>query len=294
MPRSRRDKPQEITDGLLRKWPLPATAEEGSKEARGRAVIIAGATEMPGAAILAANAALRAGAGKVRVATAQTVAPSVATAVPELFVLGIREGRARAESLRAVVDSARTANAVLIGPGMRDVDAMRALLPQLLKIETLRALVIDASALPVAAELLRNEHSRRGKTIITPHDAEMAKIIDDKIDDRLRVARDVAARFGSVVALKGAETLICAPDGDAYLNKRGNAGLATAGSGDVLAGIVTGLCARGADPLQAAVWAVALHARAGEALAKSLGPIGYLAREITDEIPRLLAVLGGA
>lgn len=295
MPRSRPGKPQEITDSLLRKLPLPVAAEKGSKEGRGRALIIAGAVEMPGAAILASNAALRAGVGKVRLAIAQTVAPFVAAAVPELFVLSLADGAKRKDSLRAIIDSARTADAVLIGPGMRDIDAIKFLLPQLLKIDTLRALVIDASALAVAAELLPNKQLLRGKVIITPHAAEMARITGDSVvnveRDRLGSARGVAQRLGCIVALKGAATLICSPNGDAYLNKRGNAGLATAGSGDVLAGIVTGLCARGADPLQAAVWAVSLHARAGDALAKSVGPNGYLAREIPDQLPRLLATL---
>lgn len=286
-------KPRPITDVPLRRWRLPA-AEGGDKESRGRVLVIAGALEMPGAAILAATAALRAGAGKVRVATAGVAALAVATAVPELFVLGIAKERAphREASLRAVLESARTADAVLLGPGMRDVDAIRFLLPELLALDELRALIIDATAIPAAAGFLPVARgNRRGKTILTPHVAEMAalaKIPKEGVErDPEGVARDVARRLASVIVLKGAETRICAEDQPVYLNTRGNAGLATAGSGDVLAGIIAGLCARGAEPLPGAVMGVTVHARAGDRLAKRVGPLGYLAREILAEVPHL-------
>src|SRR3954469_13168678 len=121
MRRSPRDKPRLVTDGLLRNWRLPEPTEEGSKEQRGRVLIIAGAVEMPGAAILASTAALRAGCGKVRTAIAEPAALGLGCAVPEVFVLPIATtGRRRNATLRAVIDSAAKADAVLIGPGMRD------------------------------------------------------------------------------------------------------------------------------------------------------------------------------
>ncbi len=104
----------------------------------------------------------------------------------------------------------------------------------------------------------------------------------------LQIAREVAARLRAVVVLKGAVTIIAAPDGRAFHNTAGNTGLGTSGSGDALSGLVAGLCARGADPLRAAIWAVHLHARAGDALARRIGHHGYLARELLPEIPRLL------
>ena len=248
---------------------------------------------MPGAAILASTAALRAGAGKVRVATAQSAAFAVASAVPELFVQSIAEGAQREQSLRALLESARSSRAVLIGSGMRDLEAIRFLLPELLRIESLQALVIDAGAIAVAVEFLHRHRKTRGRTIITPHQGEMsalAKITPAELArDCARVAREAATRLGSVVVLKGAETWISNEEGALFLNRRGNVGLATAGSGDVLAGIVAGLCARGAEPLQAAIWAVSIHARAGERLGKQIGPIGYLARELLAEIPRIAA-----
>ena len=290
--------PRLITDAFLRRWPLPILDKGGSKEHRGRVLIIAGAAEMPGAAILASTAALRAGCGKARVATVETAAIGVGCAMPEIFVQPIAAaGRRRNQTLRAIMDSANKADAVLIGPGMRDIGAIRYLLPRLVRLDSLNALVIDATGLFVLAGLRLPTSGFKCPLILTPHHAEAAtlcNIAPDKISSApLRYARDIADRFNAIVVLKGAETLICSAGAkaDAYLNKRGNAGLATAGSGDVLAGIVAGLAARGADSLQAAVWGVALHARAGERASRKTGSLGYLARELTDEIPRLLDLL---
>src|SRR4051812_17121415 len=142
-PYSSRIRMVSITDALLRRWSLPDPTKGGSKEQRGRALIIAGAEEMPGAAILASTAALRAGCGKVRVAVPESATLAVGCALPELFVLPLA-GHA---SLRAIVDSAGKARAVLIGPGMRDTAAIRFLLPRLLRLPSIGALIVDATAL---------------------------------------------------------------------------------------------------------------------------------------------------
>jgi NAD(P)H-hydrate repair Nnr-like enzyme with NAD(P)H-hydrate dehydratase domain len=107
----------------------------------------------------------------------------------------------------------------------------------------------------------------------------------------LAVARRAAAELRCVVALKGSETFVAAPDGEAYRYASGGVGLATSGSGDTLAGIVAGLAARGADPLRAAMWGVALHGGAGNVLAKRVGPVGFLARELLDEVPGVMRAL---
>ncbi|MFL6590462.1 MAG: NAD(P)H-hydrate dehydratase [Chthoniobacterales bacterium] len=285
--------PRLITDAVLRRWPLPGVDKGGSKEKRGRALIIAGAVEMPGAAILASTAALRAGCGKVRLAIAEAAAIAVGCAVPELFVLPIATGKGRNAALRNIIDSAHKADAVLMGPGMRDIPAIRFLLPRLLSLDSIRAVIIDATALRVLADLRPRTSDIKCPLILTPHHAEAATLCNsaaEKISEApLHYARDIAGRFDATIVLKSAETVICAASTNAdYLNRRGNIGLATAGSGDVLAGIIAGLCARGADPVQATVWAVALHAQAGEHLGKRVGLVGYLARELVDEIPGLL------
>jgi NAD(P)H-hydrate repair Nnr-like enzyme with NAD(P)H-hydrate dehydratase domain len=130
--------------------------------------------------------------------------------------------------------------------------------------------------------------------LITPHAGEMAHLSGGQKDDisaePLRAAREAGRRWNAVVALKGPQTVIVKPGGGAWLHEGGNAGLATSGSGDTLAGAIAGLAARGASLEQACAWGVVLHARAGEQLAQRLGPLGYLARELPLE---MLAVLRG-
>ena len=132
--------------------------------------------------------------------------------------------------------------------------------------------------------------------MLTPHAGEMAALLDvekEAIENEpAEFARHAANRFGAVVVLKGAESWIATPEGATYRYAGGNVGLATSGSGDTLAGIVAGLAARGAPPLHAVVWAVYLHGSAGRALAKRVGPLGFLARELLAELPPLLRRLG--
>jgi hydroxyethylthiazole kinase-like uncharacterized protein yjeF len=157
-------------------------------------------------------------------------------------------------------------------------------------------IVLDACAMNVVrgsqAYQEDAENVSETRLILTPHAGEMAHLLgaakDAILDNACAAARDAARNWNAVVALKGGTTFIAAPNGDAWRHDGGNVGLATSGSGDVLAGIIAGLAARGATVTQAVAWGVALHARAGEILAARIGPIGYLAREITDEIPRLL------
>jgi ADP-dependent NAD(P)H-hydrate dehydratase len=163
---------------------------------------------------------------------------------------------------------------------MLDPDAAASLA---LALEVPRARVIDAAALCALAA------PPGPNAVLTPHDGEMAKLMrvePAEVDaDRPRIARDAARRFDAVVALKGGETIVAAPDGRRWRYRDGRVGLATSGSGDTLAGLVGGLLARGADPVTATLWAVHLHGEAGN----RLPPLGFLARELLDQIPLLLA-----
>jgi hydroxyethylthiazole kinase-like uncharacterized protein yjeF len=244
--------------------------------------------------VLAATAALRAGAGKVRIAVREAVAAVVAMAVPESYVIAIPAGKGRAAALENVLESAEKASAVLIGPGLTDLLLIDKLLPQLLVLENTRALVLDAFALPPAQKLLQGHRGDGLDVILPPHAGEMALLgADEKMiaEAPADAAAQTARELNSVVAFKGALTHIAHPDGTVFLNQRGQAGLGTAGSGDVLAGLITGLCARGATPLDATLWGVSIHALCGEALAEKVAPVGFLAREIVDEIPRQMAEL---
>lgn len=292
-------RPLLITDTLLRDWPLPQPDEGGTKEERGRVLVVGGSSQMPGACLLAATAALRAGAGKLRIATTEGVAPFIASAVPESRVFALKENRSGAISASAagrIAEEAEKVQAVVIGPGMIDSRAVSSLMTTLLPMIESPVVILDAEALSCFASAPKFLDKVRCKTILTPHAEEMSGMMGESQDaiesNREEYARRAARDFRAVVVLKGRETLIASPEGEMYMNRAGNVGLATSGSGDVLSGIIAGLSARGAAPFQAASWGVYLHARAGERLAERLGRLGYLARELAGEIPSLMEELG--
>jgi len=280
-----------VTAALLRRWPLPTTAGIAGKEQRGRVLVIGGSCEIPGAALLAAEAALRAGAGKLQIATARPVAMAMAVALPEARVVGLpatADGELRLQGAALRRDVART-DALLIGPGMRGKPALRAQIARLLATSGCAA-VLDAGALVQTRGM-----ADPGRIVLTPHHGEMAALSGVPIErigaDPMAAAVEYAQRSGAIVVLKSATTVIAAPDGTRWVHRGGSPCLGTSGSGDVLAGIVCGLLARGASATQAAVWGVHLHARAGAVLAQRVGPLGPLAREIATQVPGLLATL---
>lgn len=255
---------------------------------------------MPGAVMLSATSALRAGAGKVQIGTCTSAALPIASAIPESLVFPLsetRDGGISSASSTEIVERAGEADVLLVGPGMVDEDAIARLVRQLLNRLDTTSLVLDAGALAPLATIGAALGKRSNTAILTPHAGEMATIleIDKEVieADPVKFALEGARRLRSVVALKGPETFIASPDGEVYRNTAGNVGLATAGSGDVLAGAIAGLVSRGASPLQAAVWGVHLHGLAGDRLSRRIGPLGYLAREIPAEIPALMAELAG-
>ncbi|HET7459160.1 MAG TPA: NAD(P)H-hydrate dehydratase [Gemmatimonadaceae bacterium] len=291
-------RPHAVTARALRAWPLPRADDEGDKEVRGRVLVVGGAVSMPGAPLLAGVAALRAGAGKLQLATCESVAPTVGVALPEALVTGLAEtaqGGIAARAAAAVAEHAESTDALLVGPGMVDERAIAGFLARLLPGVTRAIVVLDAGALPPLVDQPALLHHLGGRAVVTPHAGEMASLLGvpkeeverDPVAAALRAARDLRA----VVALKGGETIVAEPDGTLHRYSGGHVGLATSGSGDTLAGVVAGLAARGATPAQAAVWAVFLHGEAGNALAGSVGPVGYLARELLDEIPPIMARL---
>ena len=284
-----------IDAALLRTWPLPVP-EGGDKNARGSIFVVAGAPQMPGAAVLCATAALRAGAGKLQIGTCASVAAHVATAVPESLVVALEEtasGALARACAATIVERANKADALVIGPGLVDERASALLIAAVARELDVPA-VIDAAALACFSDSADAIARLRGRAVLTPHAGEMASMLSCERDaveaDPATFAIDAARRFDAVVALKGQTTYIAQPGGALYRNEHGNVGLATSGSGDVLAGVIGGLLARGAEPLAAAAWGVYLHARAGDALAKRIG-FGFLARELSAEIPPIMAKL---
>jgi hydroxyethylthiazole kinase-like uncharacterized protein yjeF len=282
----------------LRGWPLPRLADDGDKESRGRVLVVAGSAELPGAAILASTAALRAGAGKLRIATGKSIATAVGVAVPESRVYALLETAVFAidpSCVEHLADLANSCQATLIGPGLLDTKALGTLLSDLLPRLSDTMLVLDSEAMMAVLECPDELYELRCPAVLTPHAGEMASLLGESKESVLRdlvgSARRAAARFRTVIVLKSSESIIADPDGRVWRNRGGTIGLATSGSGDTLAGIIAGLAARGAGLAQAACWGVYLHSLAGERLSARVGPVGFLAREIPKEIPALMAEL---
>jgi hydroxyethylthiazole kinase-like uncharacterized protein yjeF len=292
------DAPALITPDLLRRWPLPLPDDDADKEGRGRVLVVGGSPEMPGAVILAATAALRAGAGKLQIATCRDIAHLVAVEIPEARVFALPQtaaGGIEPSAAEQIAEHAARAQATLIGPGLLDGDAVNELVQRLLPQLGDTSLILDAEALMCVEHAPAALHRLQAPPIVTPHAGEMARMLGREKQaiqaNPAATARQAAAALRAVVALKGRETYISHPDGTSYRNQSGNVGLATSGSGDTLSGIVAGLAARGATPLQATAWGVHLHASAGDALAERIGLLGFLARELLAEIPGLMARL---
>ncbi len=264
-------------------------------------LVIGGEREIPGAVLLAGIAALRAGAGKLQVATCSSAAVQLGIALPEARVIGLDEtaaGAIRGRNAKKIADLMKRSHATLIGPGMADADETAALLAELLSLAEETTVILDAGALSSLADNSALLATSSVNGVITPHAGEMATLLGLNIDEvsanPFTVANEAARTLGVVVVLKGPETHIVSPDGEYYRYRSGDVGLATSGSGDTLAGTITGLAARGATPLQSSVWGVFLHGEAGNAMAKKSGRVGYLARELLSQIPPILHNLSGS
>jgi hydroxyethylthiazole kinase-like uncharacterized protein yjeF len=282
----------EVNRELLGGWPLRGLVGEDT-EVGGSLLIVAGSRSAPGAALLSATAALRAGAAKVQVLTVHSVAAGLALAVPELLVEGgdeTGEGQLAPTAVATAQQMAQEVDVVLVGPGFMSppaaADFCRALVPRLQN-----RLVVDALALAYFAD--RPERtSAEGRVIVTPNVGEVALALgvdESAVDgDQQDGASRLAQRHGVVVSSGGADSWIASPDGRMWRDRAGHPGLAAAGSGDTKAGVVAALFTRTDDAAQAAVWGGHIHGLAGERAARQVGPLGYLAREVLSQIPAVL------
>jgi hydroxyethylthiazole kinase-like uncharacterized protein yjeF len=287
--------PETLDAALLRSFPLPHHPEDGDKEERGLALFIAGSRELSGAAQLAGLAALRAGAGRLRIATSESIALGLGIALPEARIIAFtddEEGCIHRDSVERLVRRCEGVDSLTIGPGMQHGATLADLLTAVLESGGGYPLVLDAAALGLLPPLAAKLRAWPGGAVLLPHAGEMARLLECDREtvaaDPLAAARTAADTFGAVAVVKGQWSFVVAPDGRSFRFLGGGIGLATSGSGDTLAGIVGGLAARGADPLTAALWGVYLHGEAGRTLTRDVGRVGFLAREIPDLVPALM------
>jgi len=278
----------EIVQEVPKLKPRPV---DGHKGTFGRVCIIAGSIGMTGAAALAGRAALRAGAGLVRVATAKSALPIVASIEPSYTTLPLAEdaaGRISAKALDAILTTVEENDVLAIGPGIGQSAGLRLIVETLVQQEGLR-LVIDGDGLNSLSRLSGWPKKRKADLVLTPHPGEMKRLWsglfrEDMPDDRQQTATRIAESAQAVVALKGAGTVVT--DGRRlYVNTTGNPGMATAGAGDVLTGVTTALMGQGLSSFDAMVLGVYVHGLAGDIAAGKLGQVSLMATDIIDALP---------
>lgn len=267
---------ERVDAAVLRAWGLPAAGR--TKQSRGDAVIVGASRRTPGAVILSFEAVLRVGAGRTAVLVPGSVEEQLGATLPEAAVHALPDDPAQ-PIVGAAADALAHADAVLVGPGFDDVPQTRATLDAVAAAGP-RRLVLDAYALAALPDLPRG--ALPTELILTPNEEELRMLSRsrDEEPDLIETAAAVARRFDAVVATYG---IIATPGGSVFEVDGGGPGLATAGSGDVLAGAITGFLARGIEPGRAAAWGSWAHARAGDRLTATHGH-GFLARELATEI----------
>lgn len=276
---------------VIRLPALPQRPVEGHKGLFGRVLVVGGSATMLGAPVLAGTAALRMGSGLVQIAMPKQMLLAALSVTPELI------GLARGRGDRAILDAAKLADAVVVGPGLGQSAGSKKLLMALLKLD--REIVVDADGLNLLAA---GRAWPKGVTqaVLTPHPGEMKRLArllgksDVPSDDagRLKLATDAAKTFGQILVLKGHRTIVT--DGRrVYVNRTGDSSLSKAGAGDVLCGVIVSLISQGMNRFNAAVAGVWIHGRAGEIAGKKLGMRSVLARDVIDALPAAIAEYHG-
>ena len=287
--------PVPLDTAWLKAHPLPDHRDDVDKNGRGRVLVIGGCRRVPGGMLLTAEAAFRAGAGKVTIATIASAAIPVGIAFPACAVIALPEtagGEIAPESAELLLGEITNHDAIVFGPAMIDENGVQALLAALLlALPEDMFLLLDAFALRAAADHVDAIAARGRRTVLTPHEGELAALLgtgkDRVVRDPLAALAKAAETYGTAVMVKGATSHLMA-EGICLSYAGGGLGLAVSGSGDVLAGLIAGLGAQGLSPLEASAWGIWLHGEAGRRLSETVGPIGYLARELSPLVPGLM------
>ena len=286
----------ERTDKNIVKKAVAPRPDDAHKGTMGTLLSICGSYGMAGAGILSGTAALRSGLGLLKCALPKSIYPILAARLPESVYLPLEEnpdGRMSALNLPYLLE--QKSDAVLLGCGLSVCDDTKAIVEGFIR-GCEKPIVLDADALNCISDNSAILKDAKSPVIITPHPMEMARLCGvtayEINKNREKTARVFAARYGVITVLKGAGTIIASPDGKARINMTGNSGMATGGSGDVLAGICASLLAQGKSPFDCACTSVYLHGLAGDFAAKRLGKISMLPSDIIDELPNAFMACG--
>ena len=277
--------------------PLPSRADEAHKGDFGRVLVVGGSRDMGGAIVLSGMAALRSGSGLVVIATPASQQSQVAAFSPCYMTLGLPDakGRISKDAFAPLVDKCEWADVVAIGPGMGQSKALQKMM-ELLYAQLPQPMVIDADGLNNLAKGGADLAVHEGMRVLTPHPGEFQRL-DGLSDttDRARLetrATELAEQANVTIVLKGHRTLVTHRQHHHH-NNTGNPGMATAGAGDVLTGVIASLIGQGMSPYDAAVLGVRLHGTAGDLAAKELGQASLIATDILDYLPRAFETARG-
>jgi hydroxyethylthiazole kinase-like uncharacterized protein yjeF len=277
--------------------PLPARKPDGHKGTFGQVLFISGASNYYGAPYLASYAFLKSGGGMAHLAAPSSIIPVIAGKAPEIVFHPQKETEEKSLAYGAkkeLLELAEKMNMVVLGPGVSLASETQRLILDLIK-EIDKPLLIDADGLTILSKDMEVLASRRAATILTPHLGELARLTGldkEKLNDnRMETAGTWAGKWGALLVMKGARTIISQPDGKTAINISGNSGMATAGSGDVLTGIIAAMYGLGLDLSEAVKTGVFIHGLSGDIAAEKLGEDGITARDILINLPEAVKLL---
>lgn len=275
---------------------IPGREKQTNKGDYGKVLIISGSKGMTGAGCLAARAAHRSGAGLVYLAVPGSLLPVYGASLTETIIIPVEDqdkGHIVYDGMGFLEKQMEGKNVIAAGPGLSVNEDTIELIFRIIE-KSIMPLVLDADALNAIARDVSVLKKLKTTAVITPHPGEMARLTGKSTvqiqEDRVNTAREFASKWGVITVLKGFRTIVALPDETAYINLTGNPGMATAGTGDVLTGIIAGLITQGIKPGDAAVAGVYLHGLAGDMAAAKKGEYGLIASDLVDEIPA--AVMG--
>ncbi|MBB6218798.1 NAD(P)H-hydrate epimerase [Anaerosolibacter carboniphilus] len=287
-----------ITETMIRNI-LPRRKNDTHKGNYGKAYIVAGSMGMTGAAMLTCEAVFRSGAGLLKVAIPQSLNSIMETRLIEAITVPLPElkkGVVGISDIEKIIKTMKESDVIAVGPGSGQTRELEEVLRNIFEEATI-PIVLDADALNSLAHRLDMLKLLKSTAVLTPHIGEMARLINIPIEEiqrnKIQIAMEFAQKWKVILILKGARTVIASPEGKVFINTTGNPGMATAGSGDVLTGIVTGFLAQGIQPLEAALAAVYMHGAAGDRAAVRIGEYGLMAGDIVVELPHAIKEIVG-
>lgn len=282
-----------IAGGIMEE--LPPRAVDSHKGSFGQVLLVAGSAGMSGASLLAAKACLRTGAGMAVLATPRSIVRNLPP--EEIIYKGVKEtedGTISKAALEQVTREMEQAKVMIIGPGLSGNEETVEFIRELVKHVRVPC-VIDADGLNALAQDTDVLSMTEGGFVFTPHPKELSRLLDRPVSevqsDRIKAAQEAARKFSSVIVLKGARSVVAHPDGNTFIIPTGNSGMATAGAGDVLTGVIAGLLAQGMDAFSAAVAGTYIHGAAGDAAAEDFGEDGIMAGDIMDYVPVVIKAM---